>query len=197
MKLYGTTTSPFVRRVRVVAAECGAPVELVNTATDVGMAQLRELSPIRKVPIAVIEGRTLFDSRVIIDWLTTTRGYGGLAPAHDRWREANLVNAIDSALDATISLFYLRRDGIAIDGTAFAERQLERVGAIFGWLSGELVDGARGFGDGLGLAEVSLIAALDWMEFRATYPVERAPALLAVRAAWAERVSLAATRPHT
>ena len=50
MKLYGTTTSPFVRRVRVVAAEVGEPVELVNTAPDIGQAQLREVSPIRKVP---------------------------------------------------------------------------------------------------------------------------------------------------
>ena len=59
MKLYGTTTSPFVRRVRAVAAEIGEPVELVNTASDAGQAQLREVSPIRKVPVAVIDGRRI------------------------------------------------------------------------------------------------------------------------------------------
>ena len=87
MKLYGTTTSPFVRRVRVVAAEVGEPVERIDTAPDAGQAQLREVSPIRKVPVAVIDGRTIYDSRVINEWLTTTRGFHGLAPAHDRWRE--------------------------------------------------------------------------------------------------------------
>lgn len=196
MELYGTTTSPFVRRVRVVAAELGVPVELIDTAKDAGQAALRGLTPIRKVPIARIDGRLLFDSRVIIDWLTTTRGFGGLAPARDRWREANLVNAIDGALDAAISLFYLRRDGVPVDGSPFAARQLERVAAILGWLTTELAPGQPGFGEGLGLAEVSLVAALDWMAFRGAYPVEQAPALLAVRAAWAERPSLATTRPH-
>src|SRR6476469_6570152 len=107
MKLYGTTTSPFVRRVRIVAAEVNEPVERIDTAGDAGLAQLREVSPIRKVPAAVVDGRLIYDSRVIIDWLTTTRGWGALAPPHDRWREANLVNAIDGALDSIIQLFYL------------------------------------------------------------------------------------------
>src|SRR6185295_8445738 len=149
MKLYGTTTSPFVRRVRVVAAEIGEPVDRIDTATDAGQAALREVSPIRKVPVAVVDGRTLYDSRVIIDWLTTTRGHGGLAPARDRWREHNLVNAADAALDAAIQLFYLRRDGVAIDGTPYATRQLDRADAIFGWLAAQLAPDRASFGDGL------------------------------------------------
>jgi glutathione S-transferase len=196
MKLYGTTTSPFVRRVRVVAAELGEPIDRVDTATDAGMAQLREISPIRKVPVAVVDGRTLFDSREIIDWLVTSRGWGELAPPRDPWRDANLVNAIDSALDAVIQLFYLRRDGVAIDGTPYAERQLARADAIFQWLAGQLLPDGRGFAPGLGLAEISLVAALDWMDFRASYPTERARGVESVRAAWAERPSLASTRPH-
>ncbi|MEZ4361420.1 MAG: glutathione S-transferase family protein [Kofleriaceae bacterium] len=199
MKLYGTITSPFVRRVRVVASELGCPVELVDTAGEAGQAALREVTPIRKVPVAVVDGRTLFDSRVIIDWLTTTRGFGGLAPPADRWREANLVNAIDAAVDSAIQLFYLRRDGIAIDGNPFATRQLERVDAIFTWLGNELGPDARSFAPGvasLGLAEISLVAVLDWMDFRQTYPTERAPQLAELRAAWRARPSLAATLPR-
>src|SRR5512132_2804482 len=106
MKLYGTTTSPFVRRVRVAAAEVGEPIDRIDTAQDAGQAQLREVSPIRKVPVAVIDGRTLYDSRVIVEWLVTTRGWHGLAPARDHWHEQNLVNAVDAALDAVIQLFY-------------------------------------------------------------------------------------------
>ena len=74
MKLYGTTTSPFVRRVRVIAAEIGEPVDRVDTATDAGMAQLREVSPIRKVPVAVLGERTIFDSRAIVETITIERG---------------------------------------------------------------------------------------------------------------------------
>jgi glutathione S-transferase len=196
MKLYGTTTSPFVRRVQVVAIEIGEPVERIDTATDAGQAQLREVSPIRKVPVAVVDGRTLFDSRAIIEWLVTTRGWGTLEPPHDRWRDLNILNAIDSGLDSVIQLFYLRRDGIAIDDNAFAQRQLDRADAIFKWLGGQLAPDRRGFGRGLGLAEVSLVAALDWMDFRKAYATDRAEPVDSVRAAWREWPSLVATRPR-
>lgn len=195
MKLFGGTTSPFVRRVRVVAAELGEPIDRVDTGTDAGMAALLEISAIRKVPVAQVDGRLIYDSRVIIAWLTTTRGWGELAPPRDPWRDANLVNAIDAALDAVIQLFYLRRDGVAIDGTPYAERQLARTDAIFGWLASELTSDGAGFAPGLGLAEISLIAALDWMDFRKSYPTERARGVESVRAAWRDRPSLRATSP--
>ncbi|MFN0245517.1 MAG: glutathione S-transferase family protein [Kofleriaceae bacterium] len=197
MKLYGTTTSPFVRRVRVVAAEVGEPIDRIDTATDAGQAQLREVSPIRKVPVAVIDGRTLFDSRVIIDWLVTTRGWGEMTPPRDPWHTRNLVNAIDDALESVIQTFYLRRDdNVAWTASKFATRQIERADSIFAWLGTQLASDGASFGGGFGLAELSLICALEWMEFRKAYPTEGASALAGVRAAWAERASVAATRPH-
>ncbi|MBA3455930.1 MAG: glutathione S-transferase family protein [Deltaproteobacteria bacterium] len=196
MKLYGTTTSPFVRRVAIVAAEIGIELERVDTATDAGQAALREVTPIRKVPVAIADDATLFDSRVIIDWMTAYRGFGGLAGTREPFREANLVNAIDAALDAVIQLFYLRRDGVAIDGTPYATRQLDRADAIFAWLGTQLAPDRRGFSEGLGLPEITLVCGLDWMDFRKAYPTERAGAVESVRAAWAERPSFAATRPR-
>jgi glutathione S-transferase len=194
MKLYGTTTSPYVRRVRVVAAEVGEPVDLSDTAPEIGQAQLREMSPIRKVPVAVVGERTLFDSRVIIAWLVTTRGHGGLEPARDRWRDANLLSAIEAALDSAIQTFYLKRDGI--EAPAFVQRQFDRIDAICGWLAGQLAPGRESFDRGFGLAELTLVCALDWMDFRKAYPTERAEGLLALRSTWSDRPSLVATRPH-
>jgi glutathione S-transferase len=196
VKLFGTTTSPFVRRVRVVAAEVGEPVELINTAVPDGDAALRRVSPIAKVPVAVIDGRTLFDSRVIIDRLTVTRGFGGLEPAKDRWREANLLSAIDGALESVVQVFYLRRDGLDVERISFAAVQLDRARTIFDWLGGELVSPGRGFSDGLDVATLSLVCAMDWMDFRASYPTDRHVALAPVRAAWREHAALVATRPH-
>ena len=56
--------------------------------------------------------------------------------------------------------------------------------------------GGRSFGGGFGLAELSLVCTLEWMEFRQAYPTERARALAGVRAAWADRATVVATRPH-
>ena len=196
MKLYGTTTSPFVRRVRVVAAEVGEAVDRIDTAPDAGQAALREISPIRKVPVALVDGRTIYDSHQIIDWLVTTRGWHDLAPPRDSWHQRNVVNAIDAALDAVIQLFYLRRDGVAIEGSAYEKRQLDRADAIFAWLGTQLTDDGRGFGGGFGLAELALVTTLDWMDFRKAYPTDRAGDVETVRQAWRERPSLASTRPH-
>jgi glutathione S-transferase len=190
MKLYGTTTSPYVRRVRVVAAEIGEPIERIDTAPDAGQALLREVSPIRKVPVAVVDGRTIYDSHAIIEWLVLARGWGAIAPPRDRWHELNLVNAIDAALESVMQLFYLRRDGVSIDGTPFAQRQLDRTDAILAWLAPQV---SR---EVFGLPELAIVGALEWMDFRAAYPTERA-GLHDVRAVWRERPSMAATRPHT
>jgi glutathione S-transferase len=190
MKLLGTPASPFARRVRIVAAELGEPIEWVDAATEAGQAAMRELSPIWKIPIAVVDGRTLYDSQVIIDWLIATRGWGGLAPPRDAWHQRNQLTAIAESLNSMLQVFYLRRDGIPLEGNAFAQRQFDRSDAIFAWLARELT------ADAFGLAEASLICALDWMDFRNTYPTERAIALAPIRAAWAERPSVAATRPH-
>lgn len=196
MKLYGTTTSPFVRRVRVVAEEVGEAIERVDTATDVGMAALREVSPIRKVPVAVVDGKLIYDSHVIIEWLVTTRGWGGIAPPRDVWRDHNLINAIDAALDSAIQLFYLRRDGVTFEGTPYEKRQLERTDAIFAWLAKQLASDGTFSGD-FGLPELALITTLDWMEFRKAYPTERASGVESVRTAFRDRASLVQTRPHT
>jgi glutathione S-transferase len=125
-----------------------------------------------------------------------TRGYGAVEPPRDRWREANLVNAIDAALEATIQLFYLRRDGVAIDGTPYATRQLERADAVFAWLAAQLAPDRRTFSTGFGLPELALVCALDWMDFRKAYPTERAAILEPVRTAFGGRASVASTRPH-
>ena len=194
MKLYGTTTSPFVRRVRVVAQEVGATYEMVNTAPEEGQAALRALTPIWKVPVAEMGERVIFDSRIIIEWLTSFHGWGDLKPPVDKWRDANLVNAIDGALESGIQLFYLKREGLDPLGMPFGKRQIERMNAVFTWLAGEL--GKEGFGTGLGLPEVSLIACFDWLDFREIYPTSRHDdAFRTLRLDFHERPSFAETRP--
>ena len=186
MKLHGTTTSPFVRRVRVVAAEAGQPFELILSRPD--SDALRQVSPIWKVPAAEVDGRVIFDSRVIIDWITTTRGWGGIEPPRDRWREANLINAIDGALESAVQVFYLRRDGIDVTNLPFANRQRDRITEIFDWLGRELEP------DRVGLPQISLVCTLDWMDFRSTF--ETGDRFARLRTLLGSRPSIEKTKPH-
>ena len=106
------------------------------------------------------------------------------------------MNAIDGALEAMIQLFYLRRDGIAVEGAPFAQRQLDRADAVFAWLGKELGPDGRSFERGLGLAEISLIVTLDWLDFRKVYPTDRVGAVESIRTAFRDHPSIASTRPR-
>src|SRR3972149_4198635 len=76
VRLFGTITSPYVRRVRIVATELGLPCELLDTAGAEGQARLRALSPIWKIPIAELDGQLVLDSHTITE-LLLARGRGG------------------------------------------------------------------------------------------------------------------------
>lgn len=186
MKLYGNTMSPFVRRIRVLAAEVGEPVELVAMRPEDPNNGLGEVSPIRKVPCAVFGDRVIYDSQRIAEYLILTRGWGQLAPPKDHWTELNLVNALDEALLSVVQVFYLRRDGIpGVEGSAFEKRQWERADLIFKWAAPQLREGT------FGIPEISVVCALDWFEFRPNfqkYATERA-GLDHIRKAWGERWS--------
>src|SRR5687768_484493 len=104
--LHGTITSPYVRRVRIVAQELGLSFNLIDTATEDGQASLRTVTPIWKVPVAeVAPGDQVLDSHSIIERLVADHGPGPLrlARAEERWRESNLHHVIDGALDAAIN----------------------------------------------------------------------------------------------
>lgn len=82
--LYGTLTSPYVRRVRALAEELGVGFELVDVFTDSGQARLRERNPIWKVPSADFDGQLVFDSHVILDHLLAKHGAGAECLAQTR-----------------------------------------------------------------------------------------------------------------
>lgn len=196
MQLYGTTTSPFVRRVRIVAAEVGEPVDLIDTHTPEGEAALRATSPIWKVPVAVIDGDTVFDSGVISELLIARRGWGALrSSAADPIADRNARTVADGALDAAINWFYLvRRDG-GDTSLPYLRKQRDRVDAALEWLADRVLGNAFDPAGGLGLTEISVVTALDWMAFRDVWPAGRHPVLGPLVGAWSLRPSFASTHP--
>jgi glutathione S-transferase len=202
LTLIGTTTSPFVRRVRVVALEKGIPLTLIPALTDEGQAALKKASPVWKVPVATFDdGRIVYDSRVIIDELGHD-GWGTLrAPAKDpvgRVAEENVVTMIDEALGALIRRFYLQRDGANLDAP-YLHKDLDRAHTILRHLDETIVGvhataGAASAG-GFGRAELALVTSLDWCIFRKTFDVAQTPRLEALRAHWQSRPSIAQTPP--
>ena len=72
MKLIGSLTSPYVRKVRIMLAEkkIDAKWEEENVWSDA--TQIGRSNPLGKVPCLVLDdGEAIFDSRVIVEYLDT------------------------------------------------------------------------------------------------------------------------------
>jgi len=118
--LYHNPASPFVRKVRVVASECGVTNQLqleeialtpVSTP-DVIAAE----NPLGKIPSLVLDNDlTLFDSRVICEYLDTEFN-GGLIPASGapRWSALRLQSIADGFCDAAVQLICSKKNVLAL-----------------------------------------------------------------------------------
>lgn len=181
MRLYGSVTSPFVRRVRFLCNEVGLKFDLIDSLTEAGQAAMREKNPIWKVPCAEIDDMVIWDSHTIIQYLTEKfPGNPGLLrnpQGAERWREANLVSAADGCVESAINVFYLRKDGVKTDEVAYLIKQRARVESILTWLKSQLKGNYFTVEPKIGLSELTLYCILDWLRFREMYPVNADPVL--------------------
>lgn len=202
MILYGTTTSPYVRRVRIVAESLGVTYKLIDTATDQGQAELRRISPAWKVPVALIDNSAAtLDSHTIIARLEADHGPSRFASRKGatHWTEQNLIALIDTLLDASVHLFYVKREGVDLTSIPYLVKQSARCVALVSELEKRLQNESF-FDDGtFGLAEMYLATVLDWVRFRSVHALWGTVALPTAfdtfSAHWAEDVVLRSTLP--
>ena len=86
MKLIGSLSSPYVRKVRIVMAEKKLDYQFVEE--DVwGSDAILASNPLGKVPCLVMEGgEAVFDSRVIVEYLDARSPLARLIPEPNRER---------------------------------------------------------------------------------------------------------------
>jgi glutathione S-transferase len=201
-RLFASTTSPFVRKVNVVAREVGLgdQLELVLVRPPPGTndAAVQRDNPLAKIPTLVEEGHPpLYDSPVICEYLDSLHDGPRLIPAGgpERWRVLRAQALSDGVLDAAILAYYegIQRPperawepwvnmqkGKALAGLDALEREVPAEGAP------------------LDLGQIAVACMLGWMEFRKALGDVRAerPALFAWYEAFRQRPSLRATEPH-
>jgi glutathione S-transferase len=198
MQIFGSITSPFVRRVRFLCNELGIAFELVDSLTEAGQAAMRTKNPIWKVPCVEIDGLILWDSHTIIEYLSEKHaGHAKLLrnpQGAERWREKNLVTAADGCVESAINVFYLRKDGVKTEEVAYLLKQIARVESILKWIKSQLKDNYFTAEDKIGLSELTLYCILDWLRFREMYPVMADPTLAAFMKFHASYPSFEATK---
>jgi glutathione S-transferase len=111
LTLRHSPASPFVRKVRIGAALLGLDREIALEPADTMSASdsVRQQNPLGKIPALVLEdGTTLFDSRVILEYLDDRAGGGRLIPkdAAARFAALRLQALADGMMDASILIIY-------------------------------------------------------------------------------------------
>ena len=203
MKLIGSTTSPYVRKVRVVLAEKKLDYALVLDNVWGADSTVAASNPLGKVPCLLTEGGdALFDSRVIVEYLDTLSPVGTLIPASGRERaevktwEALADGLLDAAVLVRLEQTYAGRSEQQ-RSTAWIERQLTKVHASLAAMDRSLGDKPYCCGIYFTLADVATGCALDWLAFRFPQMDWRAshPRLGRLADKLAQRPSFADTRP--
>ena len=171
MKLLGSLTSPYVRKVRVVMSEKKLDCELVLEDVWASDAILKT-NPLGKVPCLVMEGgEAVFDSRVIVEYLDTLSPVGKLIPPSGRERievrtwEAMADGILDASILARLEQTWAGRADSERSG-AWVERQMGKVHAALKSISQSLGDKPWCTGTHYTLADVAVGCALGYLDFR-------------------------------
>jgi glutathione S-transferase len=157
MKLYGSYTSPYVRHVRIVLQETQQPYEFIETDHAGSSAK----SPTKRVPFLEDGDLFLTDSTSIIQHLRTKAGQDFCRSA----RELDQFCMVNTALDTTLNLFLLKRDGVAVTELPYLQRQLARVQTILKELEQSGITTAPADGPYTD-AQLRLACFMGWSLFR-------------------------------
>ena len=170
MKLLHSPTSPYARKVRVVAAEKKLELDLELADPWNPNPELVRVNPLGKVPALIMEdGTSVFDSRVIVEYLD------GLSPVHrlipeasrdriavKRW-EAIADGLCDAAIIARLEN---NRPDKNESSTKQIERQLGKISACLEEMARDLGDREHCVGNTLSLADIAAGCALSYLKFR-------------------------------
>lgn len=199
MQLHFNPASPFARKVMVVAYECNiaekitqSPLLLSPVKPDPGV---NADNPLGKIPaLSLDDGTTLYDSRVICEYLNDLGG-GNLYPPSGsaRWTARRREACADGICDAAILARY---EGFVRPEEKrweeWTNAQLNKFRRALQSLESEGID------DTVDIGSLSIVIALDYLDFR--YPEEDWRSTHPTLAAWAQkfssRESLLQTMPH-
>ena len=170
MKLLGSDTSPYVRKVRIVMAEKKIDYQFEREDVWSADSKIRQSNPLGKVPCLIMEdGGAVFDSRVIVEYLDNLTPVHRLIPPSGRPRvEVRCWEALaDGLLDASILLRLestQREEGQR--SPRWMARQMTTIEAALAAMASGLGDKPWCCDGKYTLADIATGCALGYLDFR-------------------------------
>jgi glutathione S-transferase len=173
IRLLGSLTSPYVRKVRIVMAEKRIDYHLELEDVWAPETRIQEANPLGKVPCLIMEdGGAVFDSRVIVEYLDGMTPLAKLIPPSGRERaEVRTWEALsDGVVDAAILVRLEQTQRPAEQqSAAWIERQMGKLNAGIAAMGRGLGDKSWCNGSAYTLADVAVGCALGYIDFRFGY----------------------------
>ncbi len=191
MLLYGSHSSPFVRRLRIWAQLHAIPFEFIamDIMSDEDRDRLAALNPARKIPVLIDGDQSIADSGVIFRYLQQKFQQ----PALD-WYQENLLTLINACNDSLVELLLCQRSGFdTTQDKLFFNLQHNRIATTLGELENQATGGA--FGE-LDYVTISLYCLLDWVAFRELTDLTPYKTLNAIAARLADNPAIQNTDPR-
>ena len=172
MKLIGSTSSPYVRKVRVVMAEKRLDYQFILDDVWADGTSIATSNPLGKVPCLVMDGgEAMFDSRVIVEYLDTLSPVGKLIPSGGRERAE--VKTWEALADGVMDAGVLWRLENTWPGRTEEQRSPVWVARQRAKVEQGLAARAKGLADKpycsgihLSLSDIAVGCALGWLSFR-------------------------------
>lgn len=200
MKLIGSPTSPYVRKVRVYLAETGIGCDFDVVDAWKPEQPLLNIAPIGKVPVLLRDqGEPLYESNLCIEYLESLLPANKrLVPAsgEPRWQVLRFQALASGMIDATATRTVELRKPAPTQSAVVLERELGRIDRLLATFEKSAAPGHHIIGGGMTTADLVLGVALQYLDFRHTAKWRNAaPRLAAWFAPMANRPSFANTLP--
>ena len=169
MKLIGSLTSPYVRKVRVVLLEKKIECEFILESPWVENSAVTKYNPLGKVPVLLLEDEsTLYDSRVIVEYLDRISPNKRLIPAdgRDHIQVKRWEALADGVGDAAAAALLENRRPAGERSASWIDRQRGKVVAGLQAMSSDLAQGEWCHGNAMTLADIAVGCALGYVTFR-------------------------------
>jgi len=201
MKLIIASPSPFARKVRIALHEKGLPFEEVMDVPWNPDTVAPAHNPLGKIPVLLPgDGRAIYDSRVIVEYLETLDAPPALIPADPAARVAvRQIEALaDGLCDAVVLIVLEQARRPELQSADWIARQRRKVELGTTELARLLGQGAHFVGEGFTLADIAAGVALAYLDLRLPDYAWRPdfPALTAFSARMEARESFARTKPY-
>jgi glutathione S-transferase len=169
MKLLYSLTSPYARKVRIVAAEKRIAIDLEAVVLADPDCPVPQHNPLGKIPVLIMDdGDSLYDSSVIVDYLDQRTPVAHLIPqdTKQKFQVKRWESLADGVCDAAVAVMLEQRRPENLQDPSWVNKQWTKVERGLKMLNDDLGENKFCVADTFSLADIAVVCLLGYLDLR-------------------------------